>query len=449
MAPRLRPLLTLPNDGTQMENKLDLRVALKKGAGLISSKTASSNLKPPPDQGRHQLLVIVLMGVTPIQAKIERKRQDRSARRVEKRPPGPRCRGFTGRFAQLRAFARPQTPLGRKTLDHLAQLGDRDIRSTSIRESRLYHADFLMIDREFFLPRPSRYYRDFLAYLSAFLAAFVWGIQADWSTVILPWLLAVLSLHRAGLFCHEVVHSKHSSLRVFRVLYSWTVALIVMVPPIRFGLPHLAHHRLGVFGTHEDPQYPLVRGNAFALTMVLVIIPFVVPFTNLLMIVTGALGAFRFEQALDRWSTETLGFSLSSELDADQQGEVKCHARVTLLLFLIFVTLMPGALLFYYAVLVGGWALITARIPLEHELETLADASGPNDQMADSFTIESPLALLIQPIGFRFHTAHHMYPGVPYHNLSALHEELKRTSPEYRNSIISLWAAIRGPKPVR
>lgn len=33
MAPRLRPLLTPPNDGTQMENRLDLRVALKTGAG--------------------------------------------------------------------------------------------------------------------------------------------------------------------------------------------------------------------------------------------------------------------------------------------------------------------------------------------------------------------------------------------------------------------------------
>ena len=33
MAPRLRPLLTPPNDGTQKGNKLDLRLALKKGAG--------------------------------------------------------------------------------------------------------------------------------------------------------------------------------------------------------------------------------------------------------------------------------------------------------------------------------------------------------------------------------------------------------------------------------
>ncbi|GHG79550.1 fatty acid desaturase family protein [Pseudodonghicola xiamenensis] len=307
-----------------------------------------------------------------------------------------------------------------------------------------------MIDRTFFIPRPSRYYRDFLIYLFGFAAAFVWGIETSWPMIILPWALAVLCLHRAGLFCHEVVHhGKTASLRGFRALYTWTVALIVMVPPLRFGLPHLAHHRLGVFGTHDDPQYPLVRGNRFAMIMVLLVIPFVVPFTNLLMTVTGALGAFRLERALDRWSTEKLGFSLSSELDAAQQAEVRRHAQVTLVLFAAFVLLLPGALPFYYAVLVAGWALITARIPLEHELERLAQSSGPHDQMADSFTIESPLALLIQPVGFRFHTAHHMYPGVPYHNLPALHEELKRSSPDYRNSIISLRTAIRGPKSVR
>ena len=32
---RSRPLLTPPNDGTQNENRLDLRVALKKGAGQM------------------------------------------------------------------------------------------------------------------------------------------------------------------------------------------------------------------------------------------------------------------------------------------------------------------------------------------------------------------------------------------------------------------------------
>ena len=35
MAPRLRPLLTPPNHGTQMESKLDLRMALKKGQATV------------------------------------------------------------------------------------------------------------------------------------------------------------------------------------------------------------------------------------------------------------------------------------------------------------------------------------------------------------------------------------------------------------------------------
>ncbi len=303
-----------------------------------------------------------------------------------------------------------------------------------------------MIARDYFIPRPAIYYRDFCFYLALFVVGFPWGLNASWPMVILPWLLATFGLHRAGLFCHEIVHIKDEKLRGFRALYTWTVALIVMVPPLRFQLPHLAHHRLGIFGTPEDPQYPLVRGNAFAMAMVLLVIPFVVPFTNLLMTVTAALGGFRVEAALDRWATEKLGFSLSSTLTSEQQAEVSRHARVTLALFIAAIIFFPAALPFYYAVLVLGWALLTARIPLEHELERLAETSGREDQMIDSFTIESPLALIVQPVGFRFHTAHHMYPGVPYHNLPALHEELKRTIPEYRDSIISLWTAISGPK---
>ena len=40
-APRLRPLLTPPNDGTQIKSKLDLRMALKKGAGHHNKKPLS------------------------------------------------------------------------------------------------------------------------------------------------------------------------------------------------------------------------------------------------------------------------------------------------------------------------------------------------------------------------------------------------------------------------
>lgn len=41
MAPRLRPLLTPPNDGTQTESELDLRVALKTGVGHDNTSIVS------------------------------------------------------------------------------------------------------------------------------------------------------------------------------------------------------------------------------------------------------------------------------------------------------------------------------------------------------------------------------------------------------------------------
>ena len=52
------------------------------------------------------------MRVTAIQAKTERKRQDKSARCAEKHRRRAGMLRVYGPIAQLRAFARPQTPLG-------------------------------------------------------------------------------------------------------------------------------------------------------------------------------------------------------------------------------------------------------------------------------------------------------------------------------------------------
>ena len=52
MAPRLRPLLTPPNDGTQKENRLDLRVALKKGAGHVDGDVSPGRPGRPGRTGR-------------------------------------------------------------------------------------------------------------------------------------------------------------------------------------------------------------------------------------------------------------------------------------------------------------------------------------------------------------------------------------------------------------
>ncbi|MGI3212985.1 hypothetical protein ACROSR_17970, partial [Roseovarius tibetensis] len=54
MAPRPRPLLTPPNDGTQKENRLYLRMALIKGAGHFADAFSEMGLRPylcGPEEG--------------------------------------------------------------------------------------------------------------------------------------------------------------------------------------------------------------------------------------------------------------------------------------------------------------------------------------------------------------------------------------------------------------
>ena len=70
------------------------------------------------------------------------------------------------------------------------------------------------------------------------------------------------------------------------------------------------------------------------------------------------------------------------------------------------------------------------------------------DQMLDSVTMDndSPLAVLINPVGLRFHSTHHLFPSMPYHNIRAAHKRLMDQLPAdslYRLTVArSVWSVI-------
>ncbi|SOD99925.1 fatty acid desaturase family protein [Caenispirillum bisanense] len=305
-----------------------------------------------------------------------------------------------------------------------------------------------MIDRAYFEAKPAVYFRDFLVSMAVFAAAFAWGVQTDGPLVVVAWGLAAAFLARAGIFGHEISHRPNEA-RMKPFYWAWhlTCGAVILVPTARFVGPHKAHHTTGIFRTKDDPQYLLVRSNRLLMAFVLIGLPLVTPVYTLLQAVIASIGGVELEERLDRFTRRRFNFSVSTPLPDDKKAEVTWLSRYYLLVFATFAVLVPQALPLYYAVLVGAWLIVVLRIPLEHELETYAETSVRRDQMRDSFTVETPLALLIQPIGFRYHTAHHMYPGVPYHNLPALHAHLKATVPGYGDSVVSYWTAIRGPKP--
>lgn len=307
-----------------------------------------------------------------------------------------------------------------------------------------------MIDKHYYDPNPGLYFADCLLSLALFAGGFVVALTAGPLLATGGFVVSAFALYRAGAFIHEIAHRPTDpKLARFATFWNLVVGAIVLVPGVRFIAPHQTHHTVGVFGTPDDPQYLLVRSNRRLLLVLLVGVPLVMPLLNLLLVITSAFGGVRVEEALERFFQKK-GQPVPTALPAAYHAEAARLSRYYLVVFLVYAVLLPQTLPMLYAVQVAAWALTCFRIPLEHDM--IRHAAGPTtrtDQLRDSFTVESPWAELVQPLSLRLHTAHHLYPGVPYHRLPALHRELKAKDPDYRASVISFWDALRAPGAAR
>jgi fatty acid desaturase len=111
--------------------------------------------------------------------------------------------------------------------------------------------------------------------------------------------------------------------------------------------------------------------------------------------------------------------------------------------------------------------LIASAALLMNSLRTLAahryrspgDPLTMTQQLLDSINYprRSWAAALWAPVGLRFHAVHHLFPGIPYHNLPAAHARLVRLLPpespyhqtEGRGLVASLrelWRGARGER---
>ncbi|MEQ9137718.1 MAG: fatty acid desaturase [Thalassobaculum sp.] len=301
-----------------------------------------------------------------------------------------------------------------------------------------------MIDTAHFEVKPAVYFRDLLMPMAAFAAAFAWCANASGWPFVVAFAIATISIHRAGIFGHEVAHrTGNRRLRAFNRFWNLTVGALILVPSARFVRPHMIHHSTGKFRTKEDPQYLLLRGDRKLSVFVFVFIPPIMPIFASAITVTAAIGGIAAEEAVETFLLRR-GMPTGSVLPARHKREVMLLSRYYLAFWTLYALMLPATLPLMYAIQVAAWYLVTWRIPLEHRMESRLETSHKRDQVADSFTVESPFAELLQPLALKYHTAHHMFPGVPYHNLPALHAELKATDPVYRRSVVTIRDIFRG-----
>ncbi len=320
-------------------------------------------------------------------------------------------------------------------------------------ETRAIVADLLR-------PNAAVYWIDLVATLAVGYPALVLYSQMSGVTWQrgLCYVLAVVSLFRAGSFMHELAHLGRGELRSFH----WGWNLLFGVPflmPSFFYLSHLGHHNTHYFGTREDGEYlPLASGSFGTWLEFLIQVPLmpVGIMTRFLLSPLTFLHPKLRRWVLEHASSFVINFRARRPLPRFAPTtewavlELACSAMIwslllgTILDWPMLVHLGPVLLVVF-----GILALNYLRTLVAHRYLSVGGEMTLLEQLGDSINIEGRTLLteLAFPVGLRYHALHHLFPSIPYHNLGIAHRRLMARLPAdspYRRSVFpSTWAAIK------
>jgi fatty acid desaturase len=326
------------------------------------------------------------------------------------------------------------------------------------------------IVRDLFVTNERIYWADFLATIVAGNLCF-WLARVCWQSGLEPTTLrAVLTLaifaiqcacfYRAVMFIHEIVHLPDRKFRAFRVVWNLLCGIPFLLPSFTY-YTHLDHHRRKMFGTAEDGEYLALAQIHPAWIFVylsqclwappLAVIRFGL-FTPLMWFSPRLRKlAYQHISSLVMDATYIRPLPTADALRYIRLQEIGCFAC------LVAYVAIPLAVLGRWPIplIVQGYATGVVLVFMNC-VRTLASHRWSSDgreqtfveQMLDSVTLDSDslLAVLINPVGLRYHSTHHLFPSMPYHNIRAAHKRLLARLPidsPYRRTVAtSMWPVI-------
>ncbi len=297
---------------------------------------------------------------------------------------------------------------------------------------------------DYFAVDQRRYWTDFLvALICGYTAATIYLLAplGSWPQLA-AFPVAVFWLYRLGSLIHEVCHLGAHEMRAFKVCWNLFVGVFTFTPSPFFTRHHRDHHSLRMYGTPEDPEYVanvLEGGNwrsALGYSLFMLVFPLLVFLRFLLAPLTFLHPRLR-AVVLERASSLTLNTRYRRHVTAFDR---KAITAVELLCFVRAVAILAA---------VGSGAAHPSRIPLLYLLGLTTFVMNQMRQLADhhfqgdgtvapleahildscNFTGSDPLTWLFFPFSIKYHALHHLFPSLPYHNLSAAHDHLIRTLP--------------------
>lgn len=333
--------------------------------------------------------------------------------------------------------------------------------SFSLQQARALVADL-------FRPNPVVYWTDFLATI---LTGYVLAALVQMLPTLVEagvWLLLLQSVcflgsallfYRAALFIHELIHLPKQQFTAFRIVWNLLCGIPFLIPSFTYET-HLDHHRRKSFGTAGDGEYlPLaVRGwgqiAIYLATIPLIPVAAIVRFTILTPLAW-------LHPAIRRWVHAHASSMIIDPSDVRpaptpemlrviRWQEIGCF--VFSLAFPLIVQMIGMSPLYVLlqacctAVLIIG--LNSIRTLGAHRWWNEGRELTFLEQLLDSVTVDGPAITgeLWGPLGLRFHSLHHLFPSIPYHNLPEAHRRLMLLLPAdsaYRRTVEpSLIAAL-------
>ncbi|HJT25512.1 MAG TPA: fatty acid desaturase, partial [bacterium] len=223
---------------------------------------------------------------------------------------------------------------------------------------------------------------------------------------------------------------------------------------------HIDHHKQKMYGTKDDGEYlPFVLMGRFRIVtffLTMLIVPFVFTLRFLLTPLSYLIPPLR-KLLWEYLSSLSIDPEWKRPEPQERDGkwwrlqEFLTFAYAVAFGFLLWKGILPlKVLVLWYLVatlilLTNGLRTVAAthcyRNPAGHILEF-------SEQFLDSVTIPgNPVTTgLWAPVGLRYHAVHHLFPGMPYHNLGEAHRRLMKGLPEnsvYRLTLRkSLWDGL-------
>jgi len=331
-------------------------------------------------------------------------------------------------------------------------------------------AEARAIVRDLFVPDERIYWIDFLTTIlvghgcfALTRALFNSQIEPRWWALTLTaaaFAVQCSCYYRAVMFIHEIVHLPERKLVAFRVVWNLLCGIPFLVPSFTYYC-HLDHHRRKLFGTEQDGEYlPLASMSPWWIVVYLS----QCLWAPLLAVVRfGLLTPLTWlSPTLRRWIHQRASslvmdpayirpLPTAAALRLIRLQEVACFSFIVacIVLPLTFAHRWPLPLL------VQGYPAGVILV-LMNCLRTLAShrwwSEGHEvtfvEQMLDSITHDndSLAAVILNPVGLRYHATHHLFPSMPYHNIRAAHKRLMEQLPAdspYRQTVAhSIWPVI-------